>query len=337
MPPDRKSRRSIRFDLKSRLEYGRLLPAIVLLVTLPMPALPRNLFTLRFSIRSMFVVVTILCVVIGWRVNRLYQNQRAIDSLGRRGLHVQQFVWPPRTHDLSFWTHVNVDELVLWGAEAPEEKYPPVVPEFWSYLSKLTPLNSIAINNVNLPSREQSRGSNRRCNATEVEFHSCRFHTDAFQNAIEQLPRLKTLSVIHGTLDSRSLSCLSRCGSLESLELGMDSFPTNAIATFEGKQLRCLHLFTSLPEEQTPIEKRIELSPEDVKTIMAMENLEELSIGVLLAFPAASLPQLRNCKRLKVLAMNVTNISKADLEAAQHDLAAALPDCEVDLYYSPNP
>lgn len=60
-----------------------------------MPTFPRNLLTPRFSLRALLVVVTVGGVVIGWRANRLWQNQRALAALTNSGLHVQQTTFPP--------------------------------------------------------------------------------------------------------------------------------------------------------------------------------------------------------------------------------------------------
>jgi hypothetical protein len=275
----------------------------------------------------MLVVVTVGCVVIGWRANRLWQNLRAIKSLEQHDITVvnSEQGRVAIKDSLSIWSNVDVNSAVLYRVR-PDVRYLSLT-TFWADLSELHPLTSMTLIGGDLPNRADGvfhRTGNR---VTEANFDFCRFKGDAIPLAIEQMPHLESLSFGLCELDPNTLATLSSCANLRSLITNDISFPPGTISKLQGKQLRKLDL-------STHVGAKLELSIEDMQTLSKMENLEELSLcnyrntGI----PIAVVQHLKQCKQLKSVKLTVDEHRSSEVYAAEQELKEALPNCEIAIY-----
>jgi hypothetical protein len=298
-----------------------------------MPTPLRNLLTLRFSLRAMLVVITVGCLTLGWRANRYFQNQRAIKSLQENRLAVSIRRLGPKhgyASEVSFWRDVDVREIVLTPLESPLADN--AAPSLWSDLSKLTPLTSLNLNGVNFPERPDGRSASYLSNATDATFLRCKCRESGFAYALEQMPRLRSLTVRDCELSSRDLTNLSTCEELQELVVHSNDIAPNTISQIGAKQLRRLALLAGSTGNE------IELSEDDIAAITQMANLRELIIegGSRLRYPISTVQQLKSCKNLQYLSLDLKDASIAELKAVKSDLAKSLPNCKLRVHRSGN-
>jgi hypothetical protein len=289
----------------------------------------RNLLTLRFSLRAMLVVVTVGCLTLGWRANRYYGNRRVIDSLSQSGLDVLRADEPGKDSDLklSFWTNVNIDQISISRSGRFQRQRPTI----WKELSRLAPLRRFCLYGIDLPDQLPASEMNLLGGVSEAEFRVCRFPGKAFQHAMEQLRNLKSLEVSGSKFEGHDLAFLSSLTKLESLEVFDNSIPPDVIKLLPSKHLTFLKLWT-ISSDAT-----IQLSAHDIEAISAMENLKELHLVSSPGLTIRDVNQLKQCRKLKVLTLELRNVTTSELDTVKADLAASMPNCEVNLYSESSP
>ncbi len=292
-----------------------------------MPSFVRNLFTLRFSLRAMLVVVTLGCLGLGWRANRLYENQRALQALESYGFST--YTQTPdfnREFRLSFFGNVNLANSRLEPEDGGEGKSV-VAPKLWWEVGRLFPLRSLDFQSVELPTREESGAWRRRSNSVkELFLVDCKLRDNAFESAVEQMPELEFLWLHTCQLESHDLSCLSSLRHLKVLRIDEIPLREGDIASIHCPQLEFIKLgedFEALP---------VVLSNADVRSLTELRHLREIVIHAEPGLPISQIRELAKCRNLEVFVISVNDEALENVVALEDEMAKALPKCDVQIY-----
>ena len=284
----------------------------------PMPISLRNLLTPRFSLRALLVVVTVGCVVIGWRANRLWTNQRAIESLRQNDLFVRPTFETKADTWLSFWSRVDIEQVAISGKwpflPDPEKPYQPVA-TLWKNLSLMAPLRNVGIMGVDVPDDLGGNDGIDLEGVTQAQFTLCRFRHEALRIAIERMPHLRLLDLDACEIELPKSGSLLTCRQLEEVSLKDESASANVISMLRHAPLRAVRL------ARASFNMRPLVSEEDINTLSEMPHLEELSLLGGTGPSLTSIRQLKKCKNLKSLRLELTNLSPEDLAVIRIDFA----------------
>jgi hypothetical protein len=286
-----------------------------------MPTFPRNLLTLRFSIRAMLMVVTVGCVTLGWRASRYFENKRVVDSLRHDNFDVSKTFESPQELELSFLSNVDVPQIAISRSMTG----PRYLATIWKDLSRLTPLRSFSLYGIDLPEQAWASEAFRLGSVTEADFVECRFSEAAFQIAMEGAPQLKKLAVRSCKMEATDLLYLSTLKELESLELFQLTIPAGTMSKISLDRLHTLKLVT------VSASAAFTLSDDDLKAIAQMEDLKELHVIGSPSLSFLALEQFKKCRKLRTLCLEVNHLDALALDKTKRDLSASLPNCKIDL------
>jgi hypothetical protein len=181
-----------------------------------------------------------------------------------------------------------------------------------------------------LPSKAQSRAWNRTNLVTEAAIIQCAIQDDALESAIEQMPKLKSLTINGGEFDATRLSCLSKCEQLEAVQFDEATLAAGSVSSFVPKQLRRLRLGAF----GSPIHAN--LSEADFRAVSKLDRLEELSLHCFPGVSTAAVEFLKCCPSLKKVTIGIACERIEELQVAKNTLEEGLPGCEVHLFELPD-
>lgn len=283
-----------------------------------MPNRLNGLFCPRFSLRALLVVVTVGCVVIGWRANGYLKNCRALKSIRARYNEVMIFQGEGRQalgSDLPVLGDANVLEINLGF---PKANAYPQGQGFWEDLSGFRSLKKLEVTFVDPP--EQNANYAAATTITAVDFRLCSFSEKSLSLALGMMPRVESISMTGCRIEPRVLESLSSIKSLKSLTLNQSRIDQGTIHRTLPKQLRRLIISG----------KMVSLSKIDMQAISGLNYLEELSLQSG-PFDMDLLNDLKKCSSLKLLTVDLGLISPEDCKVAQLEMENALPNCKVKL------
>jgi hypothetical protein len=289
----------------------------------------------RFSLRGMFILVTILCVSLGWRLQRAREQREAVEAIRKAGGWVyydyqhydpktgkfdnQAAPWEPAwltdAVGVDFWHDVEAVNMSFHeegGKRWDNEKAPQDIAPQVAHLPRLRFLGATehSLDDEGLRSVGQLK------QLEVLLYWDAPGVTDAGARHFQNMPRLRYLGMSSSDVGDKGLATFAKLTGLEGLTLQGNNITDAGLAPLAGHS-RLKNLWVGGQRERpSPITNA------GVIHLAKIPTLEELD----LQFSQVTLEGLKPLQQLPALKQLYLNGSQADdYEAA----SAMFPNCQV--------
>lgn len=300
----------------------------------PLPAHAGRRWRVSFTLRSLLVAVTILCVLLGWQIHRARLQHAAVQAIREAGGWVyydyQDYdpktcklnasaipwepAWLPAPLNVDFFHNVEAVNMEFHadGVVRRDKSLPPV--DISRHLEHLPRLRFLGINS-GFVDDDGLRYVGQMKRLEVLLFWDAPDITDAGAAHLGDMPRLRSIGMGNSQVGDRGLAVLARLPRLEGLSMQRNNFTDAGLASLAGHPRLKSVWIGGLQDRPSRI------TDAGVTHLAKLPALEELD----LQHTQVTLAGLAPLEGMALKSLYLNGSQADDLEAAQ----AKFPNCQI--------